>query len=53
MSWLKDVIGTEKAIIAMCHLQALPGDPFYNSSTGMEAVVEQASSFSPCIWNGI
>ena len=27
MSWLKEVIGTEKAVIAMCHLRALPGDP--------------------------
>lgn len=27
MSWLKEVIGTEKAIIAMCHMQAMPGDP--------------------------
>ncbi|ESH29972.1 hypothetical protein SEED0626_04177, partial [Salmonella enterica subsp. enterica serovar Derby] len=26
MSWLKEVIGTEKAVIAMCHLRALPGD---------------------------
>ena len=26
MSWLKEVIGTEKAIIAMCHMQAMPGD---------------------------
>ncbi|HGU7042754.1 hypothetical protein, partial [Escherichia coli] len=25
MSWLKEVIGTEKAVIAMCHLRALPG----------------------------
>ena len=30
MSWLKEVIGTEKAIIAMCHLQAMPGDPYYD-----------------------
>lgn len=52
MSWLKDVIGTEKAIIAMCHLQALPGDPFYNSSTGMEAVVEQAYKDLMALQNG-
>lgn len=26
MSWLKEVIGTEKAVIAMYHLRALPGD---------------------------
>lgn len=41
MSWLKDVIGTEKAIIAMCHLDALPGDPHYQGA-GMEKVLEDA-----------
>ncbi len=41
MSWLKDVIGTEKAIIAMCHLDALPGDPNYEGA-GMDAVIENA-----------
>ena len=30
MSWLKEVIGTEKAVIAMCHLRALPGDPSFD-----------------------
>ena len=34
MSWLKEVIGTEKAIIAMCHLQAMPGDPYYDRAKG-------------------
>lgn len=42
MSWLKDVIGTEKAIIAMCHLQPLPGDPGFCKDKGMDWVVEQA-----------
>ena len=42
MSWLKDVIGTEKAIIAMCHLQAMPGDPYYDVEKGMDWVVEKA-----------
>ena len=42
MSWLKDVIGTEKAIIAMCHLQAMPGDPYYDAEKGMDWVVEKA-----------
>ncbi|MHB8278366.1 MAG: SgcQ protein, partial [Candidatus Humimicrobiaceae bacterium] len=39
MTWLKDVIGTEKAIIAMCHLMALPGDPYYNKEKGMGYVI--------------
>jgi membrane complex biogenesis BtpA family protein len=42
MSWLQDLFGTEKPIIAMCHLRAMPGDPQYNRSTGMEAVIEVA-----------
>ncbi len=40
MSWLKEVFGTEKPIIAMCHLHAMPGDPSYDAAGGMEAVVE-------------
>lgn len=42
MSWLKEVFGTEKAIIAMCHLQAMPGDPNYDEQKGMDYVVECA-----------
>lgn len=42
MSWLKEVLGTEKAIIAMCHFQAMPGDPHYDAGKGMRWVVEKA-----------
>lgn len=42
MTWLKDIIGTEKAIIAMCHLLPLPGDPYFNKEKGMEYVVDMA-----------
>ena len=42
MSWLKEVIKTEKAIIAMCHFQALPGDTGYNHEKGMSWVIEKA-----------
>lgn len=42
MSWLKEVLGTEKAIIAMCHLQAMPGDPYYDKEKGMKWVIEKA-----------
>lgn len=40
MSWLKEVIGTEKPIIAMCHMQPMPGDPYYSPEKGMDYVVE-------------
>ena len=42
MSWLKEVIGTEKAIISMLHLQAMPGDPYYNKEKGIKWGVEKA-----------
>lgn len=41
-NWLKDVFGVRKPIIAMCHFQALPGDPYYDAGAGMEKVVEAA-----------
>ena len=41
-SWLKKVFGVEKPIIAMCHMQAMPGDPQYDPVGGMEKVVEAA-----------
>jgi membrane complex biogenesis BtpA family protein len=40
MSWLKDVLGTEKAVIAMCHMPALPGDPGFDKKGGMDKVYE-------------
>jgi membrane complex biogenesis BtpA family protein len=42
MTWLKEILGTEKAIIAMCHLLPLPGDPYFNKEKGMDYVVEMA-----------
>jgi uncharacterized protein len=42
MNWIQELFGTEKPIIAMCHLQALPGDPKYDPIRGMDWVLEQA-----------
>ncbi len=42
MNWLKDTFHVEKPIVAMCHLQALPGDPGYDAAGGMAKVVEMA-----------
>ncbi len=42
MNWLKALFHTEKPIIAMCHLKAMPGDPGYDPQGGMEAVVDSA-----------
>lgn len=52
MSWLKEVIGTEKAIIAMLHLQAMPGDPYYDKEKGIKWVVEKAKQDLDALQDG-
>lgn len=42
MSWLKEVFQVKKPIIAMCHLQALPGDPGYKREKGIGWVLDLA-----------
>lgn len=42
MSWLKDVLGTEKAIVAMCHLMPMPSDPYFTKDSSMEKVIDMA-----------
>lgn len=42
MKWIKETFGTNKPIIAMCHFQALPGDPYFDEKGGMQKVVELA-----------
>ena len=42
MEWIKETFKTEKPIIAMCHVRALPGDPYFDTDGGMEKVVDQA-----------
>ena len=39
---MKELFQVDKPIIAMCHLQPLPGDPNYDEVGGMEKVVECA-----------
>ena len=40
-NWMQDLFHVEKPIIAMCHLQPLPGDPYYDADGGMEKVMEK------------
>lgn len=40
MSWLSEVFNTEKPILGMVHLPALPGTPLYDDSGGMKKIVE-------------
>jgi membrane complex biogenesis BtpA family protein len=42
MNWMHDVFEVEKPIIAMCHLQPLPGDPGYDADAGVEGVLAAA-----------
>ena len=42
IQWTEEVFGTAKPIIAMCHLNALPGDPYFDRTGGMKAVIEWA-----------
>lgn len=42
MTWLDDVFGVKKPILAMLHLDALPGDPAYDSAGGLRNVVDNA-----------
>lgn len=42
MTWIHDLFGVSKPIIAMCHMKALPGDPGYDAARGMEWIVESA-----------
>ncbi len=50
--WTEKVFGTQKPIIAMCHLMALPGDPRYDEEGGMEAVIEWARKDLQALQNG-
>ena len=42
MNWMEELFGVKKPIIAMCHLQPLPGDPDYDEIGGMDKVIELA-----------
>lgn len=52
MKWIKDIFGTEKPIIAMCHFRALPGDPYYDAEGGMEQVIDLARKDLLALQNG-
>ena len=41
-NWILDLFEVNKPVIAMVHLLALPGDPYYDPGGGMEQVVEHA-----------
>jgi len=51
-TWIEDTFGTQKPIIAMCHLWPLPGDPYYDKSTGMQEVIAWAKKDLNALQNG-
>jgi membrane complex biogenesis BtpA family protein len=40
--WIANIFGTIKPVVAMCHLDALPGDPRYDAKKGLPWVIERA-----------
>ena len=50
--WTKEIFNTNKPIIAMCHLQAMPGDPGYDKSGGMKKVIEAARKDMQALQDG-
>jgi len=40
--WIKELFGVEKPVIAMCHMQAMPGDPGYRPDHDLRWIYEQA-----------
>ena len=52
MNWMENLFGVKKPIIAMCHLQPLPGDPYYDQEKGMEYVLECARKDLHALQNG-
>ena len=51
-NWMEQLFKVEKPIIAMCHLQPLPGDPYYDEIGGMEKVIEAAKKDVMALQNG-
>ena len=42
MPWTKNLFGTAKPVIAMCHLHAMPGDPSFDYEKGIPWIIENA-----------
>ena len=40
--WMKEVFGTDKPIIGVLHMHALPTDPKFDAATGVQGVLEAA-----------
>jgi len=52
MSWVEDLFGVTKPIIAMCHLRAMPGDPGYDPGKGVGWVIDIARADLEALQSG-
>ena len=50
--WTEKLLNTKKPIIAMLHLNALPGDPYFDEKRGMQGVIEDARKDLYALQNG-
>lgn len=44
MTWLEELFGCEKPVVAMAHLPPLPGTPLYDESTGMQGILDSVAT---------
>jgi membrane complex biogenesis BtpA family protein len=51
-NWVEDLFGVEKPVIAMCHLGALPGDPYFDRAAGVKGVIDWARKDVLALQNG-
>ncbi len=52
MKWTEETFKTGKPIIALVHLQPLPGDPLYDARGGMDKVIRMAREDVEALQNG-
>ena len=52
MSWIESMFGVRKPIIAMLHLDALPGDPQFRRETSIQEIAAHAGADLEALQNG-
>ena len=50
--WMKELFGTDKPVIGMMHLMAMPTDPKYDLEGGMQKVIDRARADLHALQNG-
>ena len=52
MSWMRDLFGTDRPVVGLMHLLAMPTDPGFDAEGGMDAVLERARRELHALQNG-